>query len=105
LSASGIRCIDCSEIAQIVVKQDTVRRLVEILELIVVDRPDETPDGNAEQRESQWNQDEEDTHLEIFTSDKRSALPTTRRELSDIPMAAAYGATHPMLAKGNTVKL
>jgi hypothetical protein len=57
--------------------------------LLVVDRPDEAPNSNTEQYETQRDQDEEDAHAGARTSHSRSALPTTSRELSDMPIAAA----------------
>ena len=64
------------------------RKAFTIVELLVVDGPDEGPHGDADEEQTQGNQDDDDAHDEVRTLASRSAFATTRSELADIPMAA-----------------
>lgn len=86
-------------------------RVVQIVELLVVDRPEEHRHCNQQTKQGQRNQDQQDIHA-CMASDApaparptRSALSTTASELSDIPMAASHGGTKPNAANGTAHRL
>src|SRR5690606_12351011 len=97
------------------------RGSVHVVELIVVDGPEESRRGADEQQQRQWNHDQQNVHaasamwatrappagtatpaskLESSrpTRPIRMALSTTTSELNDMPSAASHGGTKPSAA-------
>jgi len=63
---------------------------IEVLELIVIDGPDEGPERDRDEHEPERNEKEENAHAPSAASilESLSALATTRSELNDMPAAA-----------------
>jgi hypothetical protein len=71
-------------------------RVVQIVELLVIDRPEEHGHCNQQAEQGQRNQDQQDIHACMASGElalarpTRNAFSTTASELSDIPMEASH---------------
>lgn len=109
----------------IVIEEDHRPAGFQIVELPMTNGPEERSDGEAKKTERQWDEHEDDVHEADASpirahrphaegiSDaagrgrrlRRTALSTTTRELSDMPIAASQGVTQPAAASGSTTRL
>src|SRR5690606_35464412 len=92
-----------------------------VVELIVVDRPEERDAAGDDEQQGDRNQDEQDGHAAPCSSagdgtacprrpgetrrPMRMAFSTTSSELKDMPRAAAHGGTKPNAASGTAARL
>src|SRR5690606_19177437 len=85
---------------------------IQIIELVVIDRPEKGDAGTDQEQDGQGDHDDEDAHaptptvacsasrLRIGWRPIRRALSTTNSELADMPIAASHGGTKPSAANG-----
>src|SRR6185369_2315071 len=87
-SQRGGRCLR----GTVVIRQDAMRRTVEIVELAVGNAPPERRADRERERDGERYQEEEDVHA---NRRRRSAPATTTSDDTDIPIAASAGDTKP----------
>ncbi len=107
---------------RIIIERQQPRRL-HVVELIVIDRPEEESRGSQQQDDGQTQHDQHDVHaaaapcptsadlalarrrIRRTSRPMRSAFRMTTRELSDMPSAASHGGTKPSAAAGTAARL
>lgn len=87
----------------VLIDQDTHRRAFAILELSVRDRPDESDEAGKSHQQRDGYQENETVHRADRM--RRSELPTTIIDDSDIATAATRGVTNPAMAAGTASAL
>lgn len=94
------RCVFCS----IVVMKDTFSSPIEILELTVLERPEERRDAERAEKHGDWNEIRDYAHGRLRRA-SRNALPTTPIDEPDMAMAARKGVSSPRTAIGTATML
>ena len=99
-------------------------RSIQVVELIVIDRPEEHPHRACQEQQRQRDQQQQDVHAAAARGEgsrgqllrdvvrarrtprpMRSAFRMTPSELSDMPSAASHGGTKPSAASGTAARL
>lgn len=88
-----------------VVSQRLPVRGFQIVELPVIDGPEECPCRADDEHEAEGHEYEENVHGRLGRGSRRAALRTTAMELSDMPSAAIQGEMSPAAASGTEPKL
>src|SRR6185437_1495794 len=115
------RCFGSGSGCRRIVHQRQYRGTVEVVELLVVHRPEEQCHRHHDHQQGHRDQYQQDVHADtvaalpepdrpgVASSERsrptRSALSTTSSELSDMPMAASHGGTRPTAANGTAKRL
>ena len=94
----------------VVIREDSHRRRVEIVELARADRPHEDPGHRDDRDDGDPDEEWKDLHrgqcpCASGERPRRSAFPATTSELRDMPIAAAQGGTAPAAARGSATRL
>src|SRR5271165_3392460 len=91
---------------QVVVADRPPGGAVEIVELAVLERPEESRKAEAAERERHRHEIDEHVHRPTpFAWRARNALSVTRIDEPDIASAAISGVTNPKIASGTAIRL
>lgn len=90
-----------------VVKQNALRRPVEIVELAGPHAPQEGKQPEPAQAQRNGNEEQQHRHdrFPLFVRPTRNAFKTTMIDELDMAMAAMSGVTSPMMASGTAARL
>lgn len=87
-----------------VVLENRAAVLIKLIELPVIDGPEQSPDSEPHQGETQGNEDEQDAHAGSARASRRAFI-TTINELADMPKAASHGGRMSSAASGTATRL